>query len=86
MYKTRVVAVSMHFDDITDDKEFWYDISKYEKERSGLYVRLKLIEQADNDNLSLEKLCANGLNAAPQGPIKMKKELEYYVDRFLMII
>ena len=73
MYKTRVVAISMRFD----------DINKYEKERSGLYVRLKLIEQADNDNLSLEKLCANGLNAAPQGPIKMKKELEYYVDRFL---
>lgn len=83
MYKTRVVAVSMHFDDITDDREFWYDIGKYEKERSGFYVRLKLIEQADNDNLSLEKLCANGLKAAPQGPIKMKKELESYVDRFL---
>lgn len=83
MYKTQVIATNMSFDKITNDKEFWYDLDKYERERTGLYARLRLIEQADNINLSLEKLLANGLNAAPQGPVRMKKELSDYVDTFL---
>lgn len=83
MYKTKVVAISMPFKDITDDKEFWYDLEKYEQKRSRVYARLQLIEQADNENLTLEKLCLHGLNAAPQGPAKMKQELAKYVDRFL---
>lgn len=83
MYKTKVQAILMPFSEITDDKKFWHDIKKYEQERSGTYVRLKLIEQADNENLSLKSLCAHGLNAAPQGPVKMKKELADYVDKFL---
>lgn len=83
MYKTQVVAVSMHFNEITDDKEFWYDIKKYKREQQGLYVRLKLIEQADNENLTLEKLRAHGLTSAPQGPRRMGEELADYVDRFL---
>lgn len=83
MYKTQVVAVSMQFQEITDDKEYWIDIERYNRERQGLYVRLQLIEQADNDNLVLEKLRANGLKAAPQGPVKMKSELANYIDKFL---
>ncbi len=83
MYKTRVVTKGLTFSEITDDREFWYDISKYEKERSGHFVRLQLIEQADNDYLSYDELKKNGLKAPPQGPIKMKDELSNYVDKFL---
>lgn len=80
MYKTKVIAVGMTCDKITDDKEFWHDLEKYKKERFGIFVRLKFIERSDNINLTLEKLCANGLKAAPQGPVKMKKELADYVN------
>lgn len=83
MYKTRVEIISMPFEESTDDREFWLDLRKYEQEHTGLYARLKLIEQADNINLSLEKLCAHGLSVAPQGPVKVKEELANYIDKFL---
>lgn len=83
MYKTRVVDVSMHFDEITDDKKYWCDINKYVHEQSGLYVRLKLIDQADNENLTLKNLLAHGLKAASQGPARINNELADYVDGFL---
>ena len=83
MYKTRVISINMSFHEITDDKDFWYDLDKYKKGQTGLFTRLKLIEQADNINLSLEKLLTNGLSSAPQGPVKMKKELSDYIDNYL---
>lgn len=83
MYKTQVRFINMKFGEITDDREFWNDTNKYEEGRFKLYARLELIEQADNINLSLENLRNNGLRAAPQGPVKMKKELSAYVDKFL---
>ncbi len=83
MYKTQVIAINMPFERITDDKEFWYNLEKYKKGRSGIFARLKLIEQSDNINLTLEKLCENGLKAAPQGPVKMRKELSDYIDIYL---
>lgn len=83
MYKTKVIDVSIPYESITDDKEFWHDITRYEQAQSGRYARLKLIEQADNENLSLNKLKEHGLKAAPQSAIKMSKELAAYVDQFL---
>ncbi len=83
MYKTVVEFESLPFERCTDDRDFWYDTTIYENGRSGRYARLKLIAQADDDNLSLEFLCKNGLNAAPQGPVKVSEELSRYLDRFL---
>lgn len=81
-YKTRVLAISIPFEKAIDDKEFWYDMTKYEQDKSGVYVRLELIALVDNENLSLKSLRAHGLNGPPQRPTKMKKELIDYVDRF----
>lgn len=83
MYKTKVIKTSMTFDETVDDKEFWHDMQKYEEGRVGLYVKLELIDQANKEDLSLENLRAHGLNAAPQGPVKMRKELADYVDTYL---
>lgn len=44
-------------------------------------MRLRLIEQVSNHALNLENLKLNGLTAAPQGPIKVKKELSEYLNK-----
>lgn len=83
MYKTVVLETNMSFSQCIDDKEFWVDIDEYNRSKVGKYARLKLIEQADNQYLSLLKLQENGLTAAPQGPVKMKTNLALYVDTYL---
>ena len=83
MYKTQVVNTSMSLEEITDDEEFWYDKEKYKRDRSIKHVRLELIGQVEDENLSLKRLCAHGLKTTPQGPIKMTEELANYVDDFL---
>ena len=83
MYRTKVVAVNLPFEAKTDDKEFWSDLSRYESGKSGRFARLMLIEQTDNENLSLDKLLAHGLRSAPQNQIRMKAELSEYVDRHM---
>ena len=43
-------------------------------------MRLKLIDQIYNQKLSFDNLKANGLNAAPQGPVKTKQNLLTYIN------
>lgn len=83
MFKTVVEKHSMSFSECTDDKEFWYDIAEYNKAQAGKYARLKLIDQADSDLLSLDCLKQNGLKAAPQGPLKVSDRLSSYLDTYL---
>ena len=83
MFKTKVEKVKMSFSECVDDKEFWIDLSKYEKAKEGTYIRLRLLEQADREELSLEHLLENGLNAAPQSPTRVKEELSKYIEKYL---
>ena len=69
----------MNFDEITDDREFWSDPSKYESAQGGNYVRLRLLKKKDNANLNLSALCAHGLVKAPQTPMKVKAKLLDYL-------
>ncbi len=83
MYKTMVLKESMDITDIVDDREFWYVADEYEKAITGKYARLQLLEQADHEKLSLENLKMHGLKSAPQGPLKVKPELETYINLYL---
>ena len=83
MYKTIVEKHSIPFSESTDDKDFWYDLEEYKKSFEGKYARLKLIDQADSDYLTLDLLKLQGLKNAPQGPIKVGDALADYLDRFL---
>lgn len=83
MYKTVVEKHSIPFSECTDDKEFWHDVKEYEKALKGKYARLKLIDQADSEYLSLDALRQIGLKAAPQGPIKVNEKLASYLDLYL---
>lgn len=70
----------MSSNEITDDKEYWQDIEEYEKSLSGKYARLKLVKFLDSEKLSLDELKKHGLKAAPQGPMKVKEQLEAYLE------
>ena len=82
MYKCEVVKCNMPFSECVDDQIFWVDIEEYRKSQSGKYARLKLIEQVDTPFLCLEALKAQGLTAAPQGPIKISDNLKRYIDKY----
>lgn len=79
-YKCKVMKLNMDFTQIRDDKEYWLDKSEYEKSLSGKFFKLQLIEEVDSEKLSFQLLLKNGLNGAPQGPIKLKGELESYIS------
>ena len=81
MYKCEIVRHSMLFSDCVDDAKFWIDKNEYEKSKDGFYARLKLLEQVDTEQLSLDVLLSKGLHAAPQGPIKVDADLHNYIDR-----
>lgn len=78
-FKTVVEKINMKFEEITDDEKYWYDRKEYENSQSGRYARLRLLERADSEKLSLYALKNHGLKAAPQGPIKLKEELVEYL-------
>ena len=46
------------------------------------WVKLHLIEYVDNDDLSLKKLEDNGLKIAPMKGMRLKGQLEKYIDKY----
>lgn len=80
-YKCIVEKKDLDFSEIRDDKEYWKNIEEYEKSLEGKFVRLKLVDQISNEKLNLQNLKQNGLNGAPQGPIKVKLELSEYLNK-----
>ena len=83
MFKAVVEKVKMPFSECTDDREFWIDLEEYEKAKKGNYVRLKFVEQAYRDELSLENLQQHGLKNAPQGAMRIGEELVKYIEHYL---
>ncbi|MDE7228224.1 MAG: HNH endonuclease [Treponemataceae bacterium] len=82
-FKTRVIKTGLKFNEVTHDKKFWYDLTKYKEVKYDKYCRLSLISGVDNDKLSLQFLTDNGLTSAPRGPQKIKSELNDYIARIL---
>ncbi|MBB3837722.1 5-methylcytosine-specific restriction protein A [Runella defluvii] len=78
-YKCLVEKINLKHSEIRDDKEYWKNLDEYEKSLQGNFIRLRLIEQVSNRKLNLENLKENGLSAAPQGPVKIRKELSEYL-------
>lgn len=84
MYKTVADIINMDFEETVNDKYYWKDISEYQNGKiNGKYVRLKLISKFNYESLSLDNLKEHGLNAAPQGPIKVKPELRQFIEQII---
>jgi 5-methylcytosine-specific restriction protein A len=80
MYKAMVINESLNSSQIQDDTEFWHIKEEHDRSLTGRYARLKLVSQTDSEELSLPNLIKVGLKAAPQGPIKISKEIADYID------
>ena len=78
-YKCKVTELNKNLAQIRNDKEYWLNKDEYEKSLDGKFFNLHLVEEADSEKLSLPLLLQNGLNAAPQGPIKLSESLESYI-------
>ena len=84
MYKTIVEQINLTVNEIVNDYIFWTDKNEYYKALSGMYVRLKLLEQVNTQYLTLENLMNNGLSSAPQSSIKISNEkLLAYIEKYM---
>ena len=82
MYKTQVEKVKRDFSDIVNDKEFWFDKSQYGKAES--YVRLRLLNEIEDERLGLNYLLEHGLKGAPQRGVKINSdELKIYIEKIM---
>ncbi len=87
MFKTKVLAVDLMYEDTIDDFAFWkvpVDEREKEKKKSSRYVRLQLIKFLECDDLGLEHLMEQGLKKAPQGAVKCqndKLQLGEYIEK-----
>jgi 5-methylcytosine-specific restriction protein A len=82
-YKCIVEKIDLNSSQTRDDKEYWINEEEYLKSLDGKFMTLKLIEQVSNSKMKLENLKKNGLNGAPQGPVKIKDEnLLNYIEKY----
>ena len=87
-YKCSVERINLTSNEIRDDKEYWINEDEYHKSLGGKFMSLRLVEQVSNDQMRYEVLLKNGLNGAPQGPIKIKSEIllnhieTYFTDNY----
>lgn len=79
-YKTIIKKINVSEEESIKDYDYWVDKDEYKSSLKGKYIRLKLLEEYDDERLSYENLLKNGLNAAPQGAVKVKKELKEYIE------
>ena len=79
-FKCRVEAINLTSKNIRDDREYWGNPLEYDASRDGHFFRLKLLKRTNSNLLVLNQLLQNGLNAAPQSPIKLQPPLLEYIE------
>ena len=86
-FVAQVDEINKKFEYCVDDKEFWFDETKYKEAQKGLYSRLVLLKKVYDKRLVLRELKQNGLNGAPQGPQRIyvpeKKNLQKYIHNII---
>lgn len=64
------------FKTVVVEKSLYYEQEDYK------YARLSIIEKVDSEGLSLENLRCHGLTTPPMGAMRLKDDLEEYIDKF----
>lgn len=83
-YKTVVEEIDLSFQETMDDKDYWVDLTLYEESKNLYFMRLRLIEQGDSEELSYYNLQQKGfINGPIQGKITMNDDFVHYVDEYL---
>ena len=83
MFSCEVEKIDIPLTSSTDDSEFWKSSDDYRESRFEKYARLRLKNQADREELSLNRLKQHGLKAVPQSAIRISDELAMYLDEFI---
>ena len=83
-YKTVITKINMSLKEIVDDKEFWSNLSEYEKGiKAKKFYRLRLVKVLDEEGLDYDSLRANGLTTNLPGTYKVNDTLLTYIDSVL---
>lgn len=84
LYKTKVVAVDLGPSESYQNPDDWIDKEGFDKfNEVERFVRLEIEDHVDNEALSLDALLKNGLNGAPQGPLKVREVLSSYIEKHM---
>lgn len=80
-YKMFVIKMGFTHDESFDKEKFWTDKQAYKEGQPGLkYVRLKLIEQIEDNKINLAMLKAHGLKGNLQGARRLSDELLDFIE------
>ncbi|MHC8520845.1 HNH endonuclease [Rossellomorea sp. H39__3] len=78
-YKVEVIDGFVHSNDTLYDQSFWLDTDKYSQAIRGEKTRIRLVDVADKDELTLPRLRERGLRGNIQGSMKLTGELRDYI-------
>ena len=77
-YKTQVVCINMRFEDICDFERYWI-VSQPDYDAKARFVRLRLLQEYEDDRLRFEILKNHGMGYPPQGPCRVNNDLLSYI-------
>jgi len=86
LYKTIVIETNIKEDQLQDDSQYFAHNEDFWKSYTKPHVRLKLLSNRTNKDLSLKELQLNGLgkNCHPQGQMGVPSKLkDYLANSFL---
>lgn len=84
LYKTKVVEIDLGLGESYQNPEDWIDKDGFNKfNEVKRFVRLEIEDHVDSEALSLDALLRNGLNGAPQGPLKVNEILSSYIEKHM---
>lgn len=81
-FKVEVVEGIVRDDEIINDDTYWLDEEKYKHSQGYNRSRIRLINEVDTEELSLEKLREYGLKGNIQGSMNISGELLDYITSF----
>lgn len=81
-YKVEVVEGLVKIHSIFHNKTFWNDKEKFEKSKKWDWTRIRLVDEVDTSELSLEQLRKHGLKGNIQGAMKLTGNLLDYIMSF----
>lgn len=79
-YMMEIIEDHITFEQSIKDEEYWFDKTEF---KAGItqnnYCRFRLIEEINNEKLSINNLLKHGLKSPPQCPMSPSEELLTYI-------
>ncbi|WP_079478856.1 EVE domain-containing protein [Halobacillus salinus] len=79
-YKVEVVETSVKREPSKNGKQFWKDIESQKGFQEVKRMKIRLLEEVDTPELSLNELREQGLKGNIQGAMKLKGDLRKFIE------